>query len=163
MKCHSIHHTSHITHHTSHIVRHRTILMEVEDYERSSAAALRLQQWFRHDFQRLLLRRRSGQRIAARCRQMLMVYVSSCLEPQTPYVCCINSVSCSYRAARRLLLPFIRRAVVGSQVIRFFSLTTSAERLQRHWHAHVTRGVLKRRRTEKRRAAAAAAQERKEE
>jgi hypothetical protein len=35
--------------------------------------------------------------------------------------------------------------------------------LQRHWHAHVTRGVLKRRRTEKRRAAAAAAQERKEE
>jgi hypothetical protein len=47
--------------------------MEVEDYERSSAAALRLQQWFRHDFQRLLRRRRAGQRIAAVCKQMLMV------------------------------------------------------------------------------------------
>jgi hypothetical protein len=51
--------------------------MEVEDYERSSAAALRLQQWFRRDFQRLLRRRRAGQRIAAGCRQMLMVYVAS--------------------------------------------------------------------------------------
>ena len=53
--------------------------MEVEDYERSSAAALRLQQWFRRDFQRLLRRRRAGQRIAAGCRQMLMVYVTSAL------------------------------------------------------------------------------------
>jgi hypothetical protein len=50
--------------------------MEVEDYERSSAAALRLQHWYRRDFQRLLRRRRAGQRIAAGCRQMLMVYAS---------------------------------------------------------------------------------------
>ncbi len=70
---------------------------------------------------------------------------------------------CSFRAARRLLLPFIRRAVVGSQVIAFFSLTTAAERLQRHWHAHVTRCVLRRRRAELRRAAALAAAARMEE
>ena len=50
--------------------------MEVEDYERSSAAALRLQHWYRRDFQRLLRRRRARQRIAAGCRQMLMVYAS---------------------------------------------------------------------------------------
>lgn len=74
-----------------------------------------------------------------------------------------HSCSLRYRAARRLLLPFLRRAIVGSQVIMFFSLTTAAERLQRHWHAHVTRCFLKRRQAEKRRAAAAALAAKKED
>jgi hypothetical protein len=62
-----------------------------------------------------------------------------------------------------VLLPFIRRAIVGSQVIRFFFLSTAAERLQRHWHAHMARCELKRKRAEKRRLAAAAAAAKKEE
>jgi len=62
-----------------------------------------------------------------------------------------------------VLLPFIRRAIVGSQVIRFFFLSTAAERLQRHWHAHIARCGLKRKRAEKRRLAASAAAVKKEE